>query len=137
MGADGSRPKRGGLLARLLGPWGGKPEATPEHPDSPVIGAASMGASTQETGPKGDEDDMSIFFAKTDKKKAGEEPKPKQEKEGDFLDLVFAPRRPADTAQPAINMAGDDGLEPPDEDLWGDRPAKKPKADDGGFDDIF
>jgi len=34
-------------------------------------------------------------------------------------------------------MAGDDGLEPPDEDLWGDRPAKKPKADDGGFDDIF
>jgi len=69
MGADGSRPKRGGLLARLLGPWGGKPEATPDNPDSPVIGAASMGASTQETGPKGDEDDMSIFFAKTDKKK--------------------------------------------------------------------
>lgn len=140
MGAASSRLKKGGLLARLLGPWSRKPEATPESPESPVIGAASMGASTKEAGPGGDEDDMSIFFAKTDKKKkdgeAGEEPQTKQEKEDDFLDLVFA-RRPADTAPPAINMAGDDGLEPPDEDLWGDRPAKKPPADDGGFDDIF
>lgn len=140
MGTAGSRLKKGGLLARLLSPWGGKPEASPESPDSPAIGAASMGASTQEIGTTGDEDDMSIFFAKTDKKKkegeAGEEPQPKPEKEDDFLDLVFA-KRPGDTAPPAINMAGDDGLEAPDEDLWGDRPAKKRQADDGGFDDIF
>lgn len=109
-----------GFLCRLLGCRGRKPKAgadTALSADSPVDTAAAVedtaaaqdGATKQENAADvPEEDPMSAFFASVPTKK-------KEVPEDDFLDSIFASKR---NAPPPIG-GGDDGLEPPDEDLWG------------------